>query len=147
MIKFGIRLLTPIMVFVSFSMPRQSLIAYMQDARKIHASIIVRGFINNSFKETVNTISLLVKEAGGGGIEINPFAFTTFHITKVPSVVVIPNNSPCVQQSSCRIDKDYDVIAGNITLQAALVVVGHHGQAAVTEANNALTLLRGGKHV
>src|SRR3990167_8595899 len=89
-----------VIIFVSFSMPRQSLIAYLHDANKIHASIVVLGLVNNSLKETVGTISSLVKEAGGGGVELNPLVFNTFHITKVPSVIVIPSSNTCMQQSN-----------------------------------------------
>ena len=136
-----------VIIFVSFSMPRQSLIAYLHDANKIHASIVVLGLVNNSLKETVGTISSLVKEAGGGGVELNPLVFTTFHITKVPSVIVIPSSNTCMQQSNCSFGKDYDLIAGNITLQAALEIVSHHGQIAAHEANSALLILRRGEHV
>lgn len=136
-----------VMMFVSFSMPRQSLIAALRDANKIKASVVMRGLVNNSFKETFQAIGNLVKEAGGGGIELNPLAFKRFQIETVPAVVVISPNHPCLTQPSCSRQQDFDVMSGNIPLAAALRELSNRGVAAPHEAERALHRLQAGDYV
>lgn len=136
-----------VMVFVSFSMPRQSLIAALRDANKIKANVVMRGLINNSFKETFQTIGNLVKEAGGGGIELNPLAFKRFQIATVPAVVVITPDHPCLKQPTCNRQQDFDVMSGNIPLVAALREISNRGVAAPQEAERALHRLQAGDYV
>lgn len=136
-----------VIVFVSMSMPRQSLISTLHDANKIHASVVMRGLVHNSFKETFQEIAGLVKEAGGGGIELNPQAFKRFHVETVPAVVVISADHPCLSQQTCDRASDYDVMAGNISLSAALKEISDRGVAAPDEARHALKMLQEGAHV
>lgn len=131
-----------IIVFVSLSMPRQSLIKTMHDANKIRASVAIRGLVNDSFKTTYREIGELVKEAGGGGIELNPLAFERFQIDRVPAVVVITPNHSCLSQNVCDRERDYDVMSGNITLAAAMDEISQKGTAAPRVAAAALTKLQ-----
>jgi conjugal transfer pilus assembly protein TrbC len=136
-----------VMVFVSMSMPRQSLIATLHDANKIQASVVMRGLVHNSFKETFQEVESLVKEAGGGGIELNPLAFKKFNIETVPAVVVISPDNPCLSQQKCDRQRDYDVMAGNIPLAAALKEIRDRGVVAPEEARHALNVLQEGANV
>lgn len=138
--------LNNVMVFISFSMPRASIIAYLREARVANASIVIRGLINNSFKETFKTVSELVKESNGGGIELNPIAFVKFHIKQVPTVVVT-NGNDCMRKENCHIDHDYDLLAGNIGLQAALKEIRDHGKVSTHQAEQAFNRLNGGANV
>src|SRR5687768_7885553 len=67
-----------ILIFVSLSMPPQSLEAYLNDAKKIHASVVIRGLIDNSFQKTFQRIASLVKASDGDGVELNPLWFKRF---------------------------------------------------------------------
>lgn len=136
-----------VMVFVSLSMPRQSLIAVLHDANKIKASVIMRGLVHNSFKETVQEIANLVKEAGSGGIAFDPLAFKKFDIEAVPAVVVINPEHPCLTQQHCDRQRDYDVMSGNIPLSAALREIRDRGVAAPDEARHAFDMLQEGAYV
>ena len=136
-----------VIVFVSMSMPRQSLITTLHDANKIKASVVMRGLVHNSFKETFQEIAGLVIEAGNGGIELNPQAFKRFHIETVPAVVVISPDHPCLTHEVCDRERDYDVMAGNITLVAALKEIRDRGVAAPQEARHAIDVLQGGAYV
>lgn len=118
---------TFILIFVSFSMPKQSLEVYLRDAKKIGANVIIRGLINNSFQKTFREISSLVKTSHGLGVDLNPLWFKRFHITKVPAVVVIPERSPCFKGDQCHLNKDYDVMIGDISLFAALKMIRDRG--------------------
>ena len=97
-----------ILIFVSFSMPKASLKAWIHDTQKIHAPIIIRGLVNNSFKDTQKAIFDLIKEDHSlGGMQIDPLSFKKFNIEKVPAVVLTRG-------------QDFDVIYGNATLDYAL---------------------------
>lgn len=104
-----------VLVFISFSMPNESVKGWMNDAARIHAPILIRGLVNNSFKDTVQKISTLVQD-NRGGVQVDPTAFERFHITQVPAVVV--QNTECPETQSC-VDK-YDVIYGDVKLEYAL---------------------------
>ena len=41
-----------VLIFISFSMPEESLKQWIAQAQRIHAPLIIRGLINNSFTET-----------------------------------------------------------------------------------------------
>ena len=85
-----------VIIFISFSMPEQSIVSILQDSKRIHGTVVIRGLIHNSFKETFLKMGSLVKAAGsGGGVELNPPAFKKFNIQKVPAVVVLPDNETC----------------------------------------------------
>lgn len=122
--------LPSIIIFVSFSMPSQSLEAYIHDANKIHASIVIRGLIDNSMKTTYQRIAELVKSSGGGGIELNPLWFKKFNIQKVPAVVIVNE------------DKNFDVMVGDIPLEAALREIHDRGEFSRDIAGVALDKLR-----
>lgn len=115
-----------VIIFVSFSMPEQSIVSLMKDAKRIHASIVIRGLIHNSFKETFLKMASIVKEASGGGVELNPPAFKKYNIQKVPAVVVIPTNQTCFSEKICA-EESFDVIYGDIPLYDALKAIRDHG--------------------
>ncbi len=75
-----------ILVFVSFSMPKQSLVALSQSAEKHHAVLVMRGLKDDSFKATQAAFADLGKEVQSG-IEINPGAFEIYQIKQVPVFV------------------------------------------------------------
>ncbi len=97
---------TPILIFVSFSMPKESIKGWINQARKINAAVYIRGLVNNSFKDTTLAVHELVKEQPGG-LLIDPTLFKKYAVTQVPAVVVTSGN-------------DFDVIYGDVTLDYAL---------------------------
>lgn len=116
-----------ILIFISFSMPEKSIEAYLRDAKKIHASIVIRGLIDNSFQKTFQRMATLVKSSGGDGVELNPIWFKRFNIKTVPAVVIVSENSPCFKNNICQKDHDFDVITGDITLASALRIIRDRG--------------------
>jgi type-F conjugative transfer system pilin assembly protein TrbC len=121
-----------ILIFVSFSMPEQSLIAYLRDAKKVGASVVIRGLIDNSFQKTFHRMAELVKASEGGGVELNPLWFKKFSIKTVPAVVVVEG-------------EHHDVMIGNITLTAALKIIRDSGETN-SIAQSALSKLEGESH-
>lgn len=122
-----------VLIFVSFSMPKQSLVSVLQDAQKIQAPVFIQGLVDHNFKSTFLRIGDLVKEAGGGGLSIDPRGFERYHITQVPTVVVSKEGtSPFVGGGGRRPEGGYiktciDQVVGDIPLSTALKHLQHHG--------------------
>lgn len=111
-----------VLIFVSFSMPKQSLISILHDAQKIQAPVLLQGLVDHGFKTTFLGIHSLIKQAGGGGMFIDPTAFDRYRITQVPTIVVLSNADSCM-----------DKISGDIPLFAAFQHLQHHGDCSSSE--------------
>jgi type-F conjugative transfer system pilin assembly protein TrbC len=122
-----------ILIFVSFSMPEQSLLAYLRDAKKIHASVVIRGLIDNSFPKTFQRMAKLVQASNGDGVELNPLWFKKFAIKKVPAVVVVQGDQ-------------YDELTGDVSLAAALRFIRDKGDSETRVASDAFDQLVRGAH-
>lgn len=131
-----------ILIFVSFSMPEKSLKTWMRDANTIHAPVIIRGLINNSFKETTAAIYKLVKDESGG-MQIDPILFERFQIKKVPAVVVTQSVN-CLANQSCL--ENYDVFYGDVGLEYALKRIAQQKDDLSPIAENALQGLKEVQH-
>jgi type-F conjugative transfer system pilin assembly protein TrbC len=100
-----------ILIFVSLSMPKESLKQLVKEAILHNAVLILRGLKNNSFKETVEFIGSIGEEKYGnssqgfeGGIEINPILFDTHNITHVPVFMHVKK------------DQEQSRLSGNVSL-------------------------------
>lgn len=75
-----------ILIFVSFSMPKSLLWSYQEQAKLYGARVVIRGLVDNDFKNTVQAMDL-----GDGKImtlDVNPMLFKDYDITKVPSIII-----------------------------------------------------------
>lgn len=87
-------------IFVSLSMSKNLLEQYNQIAKQIGAKLVIRGFKNNSFKETIEVTQKLA-------IQVDPVAFEKFGITSVPSFVLSDASQ-------------FDKLVGNVSIKYAL---------------------------
>ncbi len=87
-------------IFVSLSMPKGLLEQYNNIAKQIGAKLVMRGFKNNSFKETVAVTQRTL-------MQVDPVAFKKFGITSVPSFVLSNNDQ-------------FDKLVGNVSIKYAL---------------------------
>ncbi len=133
-------------IFVSFSMSDESIASYLRDAKKIHASVVIRGLVNNSFKETFLKMASIVKQAGGGGAELNPPVFKKFSISCVPAVVVLPSDINIGSSNTPFEKANFDVVYGNIPLYDALKTVRDHGVVSKKKADELLSLMKDSLH-
>jgi type-F conjugative transfer system pilin assembly protein TrbC len=97
---------TSILIFISFSMPQESIKGWINQAKKVNAAVYMRGLVNNLFKDTIMAVNKLVQDQPGG-ILIDPTLFRKYAITQVPAVVVSRG-------------ENFDVIYGDVTLDYAL---------------------------
>ncbi len=79
----------PILVFVSLSMPKESLKSLYKEAEQNHLALIIRGLKNNSFKETTAALYDL-----GISVQIDPNLFEEYEIKEVPTFVEVKGTEP-----------------------------------------------------
>lgn len=115
-------------IFISFSMPKESLQQWAAQAQKIHAPLIIQGLVEDSFAKTQHAVADLAKE-GEGGVVLDPRLFRQYHITQVPAVVVVhPTiSTPCLRNQSCWHPETDDVVLGDVGLESALQTVVDRG--------------------
>jgi len=129
-----------LMIFVSTSMPKDALIQYSQQAKKSGGVLVLRGIINNSFRDTTKFILSLNKE--GTRAIIDPHSFRNFNVTNVPQIVVIKDGHGC-KDGRCNITPLHDKISGNISLHYALELLSKKGKFSREESKRFLKTLRG----
>ena len=87
-------------IFISLSMPKNLLEQYDQIAKQTGAKLVLRGFKNNSLKETIEVTQKLA-------LQVDPMAFKKFGVTSVPSFVLVD-------------DSTFDKLVGNVSIKYAL---------------------------
>jgi type-F conjugative transfer system pilin assembly protein TrbC len=75
------------LIFVSFSMPKESLQSLYLDAEQHNAVLVIRGLKDGSFKKTTEELRSL-KIA----VQIDPKLFKDYQVTKVPTFVAVLGN-------------------------------------------------------
>lgn len=113
-----------VLIFVSTSIDQTSLRLWARQAEKVQAPLILRGLIDNSFKQTIQVTQEIFGKQEVGGFSIDPEKFTSFKIQKVPAVVV--NFTPIGNGKSDTVAK-FDVVYGNIGLNNALEIIVKNG--------------------
>lgn len=111
-----------LMIFISSSIPRASLRNLAVEARRVGAVFILRGLVNNSFKQSVAYIRSLQEE--GIGAIIDPHSYEVYQVKQVPAIVVVSDKNTC-HPKICT--PAHDKISGNISLQYALEEIAQRG--------------------
>ena len=93
-----------IFVFVSFSMPKASLIELNKQAQKYNATLVMRGIYKNSFSEMRKKI--LEINPDGLSINIDPKSFEKYNIKQVPTFILVKENRE-VSRLSGNVSLDY----------------------------------------
>lgn len=92
-----------IIVFVSFSMPKESIKTLFKDAEMYkNVRFVLRGFVNDSMEETVKKV-----QDDEGVLDIDPDIFEKYQIEQVPTFLWVKG------------DQNLGKISGNITLTYA----------------------------
>lgn len=119
-------------LFVSFSMPESLLLTISDQAAQFNIPVVIKGLVNNDFKQTVATFSRLSHEAqkqhlNFKGVSIDPVWFTQFNITAVPALVVSYRPASCLASSICA-NQPFDVVYGNTQLKKGLELIAERGE-------------------
>lgn len=103
-----------LIVFISTSMPPKSIKQWAKQADVLGAELVIRGFVNNSFKETVALARNLFEEDKVGGFNIDPLKFKQYSVEVVPTVILDVSGA-------------IDVVQGDIGLIEALELIQAKG--------------------
>jgi type-F conjugative transfer system pilin assembly protein TrbC len=105
------------MVFVSLSMPRNTLTQLAKDAKKVNGVLIMRGTVGGSLRQTVTAVQRLSQQ--GVEIMIDPLAFKRYGVQVVPSVMVdLGGGQGCDAQQACA--QRSALVEGDVSLSYAL---------------------------
>ncbi|HHV7523712.1 TPA: type-F conjugative transfer system pilin assembly protein TrbC [Burkholderia orbicola] len=108
-----------LMIFASFTMPRESLKRVVKQANRVGATVVLRGFKDNSLKETTLAINALGE--GSGNVVINPNAFTKYKVKAVPTLVLAKAESlDQVDNEGCALPANFVSVAGDVSVDYAL---------------------------
>lgn len=104
-----------LMVFISTSMAPKSIRQWAQQAQTLGAVLVIRGLVNNSFRQTIILAQNLFSKDNSGGFIVDPFKFKEYAIDVVPTVVLAS-------------DIGVDYVRGDIGLIEALKIIRDKGQ-------------------
>jgi type-F conjugative transfer system pilin assembly protein TrbC len=111
-------------VFVSNSMPEESLKQWSQQVERMGGTLVLRGFIDNSPKKTVERVMELFGKEETSGFSIDPELFEQLSINKVPAVaIVLPQDKPC-EEHDCPKPR-FEVVYGDVPLDEALFIIAN----------------------
>lgn len=108
--KDDIKSSTELFIFVSFSMPDESLKSYARQAKEVGGRLVVMGLIEDSFQKTQKKLMDL-----GVELDIDPNQFEQHDVRKVPTIVLTQEG------------RETDKIVGHVSLQHALDEFASHG--------------------
>lgn len=140
--KTAARKTDDLMIFASFTMPKASLKRLISQAHRVGASVILRGFKNNSLKATALAINGLGES--GGNVLIHPNAFAQYKINAVPTVVLAKTGSNGrVDSDGCALPDHFVSLSGDVSLDYALAEMARRAPLFEPVATRYLRQLRG----
>ena len=110
-----------LMVFISLSMPQATLQRLVDQAARARASVLIRGLVNGSIRDTVARVQGLIGRRQVA-VQIDPQAFDRFAITRVPSFVLVRDGARPASCASgtCAPPGEFVRTAGDVSLDYAL---------------------------
>lgn len=140
--KAAARKTDELMVFASFSMPSESFKRLVSQTSQVGGVVVLRGFKNNSYKETVMAINQIGEASGS--VLVNPNAFTKYKVKAVPSVVLAKSNFiDQVDQDGCALPDNFASVGGDVSLEFALEQLSKRAPDFERMASGYLRQLRG----
>lgn len=106
------------LIFISNSMPKKSIVNLMKQASPIGAVFVIRGLINGSYVNTFRYFSAL-KGNNNIGIMINPNLFKFFNVSSVPTFALYQSQTDLFK-TACKASPVYSKVEGEVTLHYAL---------------------------
>lgn len=142
--KAQARRMDDLMIFASFTMPAESLKRIVSQANRVGASVVLRGFKNNSLKETSLAINALGEQSGN--VQVNPNAFTKYKVATVPTFVLAKADGiDQVDAEGCALPDTYVSVAGDVSLDYALEEIARRSPQFEGLATRYVRQLRGGQ--
>lgn len=133
-----------LLVFVSLSMPQPTLQRLLDQVAHAQASIVLRGFADDSLHTTVAQVQRLI---GGRqvAVQIDPQAFDRYAVTRVPAFVLVRDGARPVACASgiCAPSESFLRTSGDVSLDYALEYMQRSAPAFRPAADLFLKRIRG----
>jgi len=120
-----------VLIFVSFSMPKESLKLWAEQASCIGCPLLLRGFVDNDLTKTTAKTRAIFGEKANIEVSIDPEKFQKFNIDVVPAVVIVDLAQKDVNDDSVPY---FDVVYGDTSLEEALNRIAKSGSPANQKA-------------
>ncbi|HRO59507.1 MAG TPA: type-F conjugative transfer system pilin assembly protein TrbC [Burkholderiaceae bacterium] len=129
-------------VFVSFSMPEAALRSLAAQAARAGATLVLRGMIAGSLQQTARRVQAVIG-SHQLGFQIDPQAFDRFGVQAVPTYVLArPGGElPACASGSCAVATDFVSVAGDVSMDYALLHIESHAPGYASEARAFLAKL------
>ena len=110
-----------LVVFVSLSMPKESLRALAEQSSRYGAVMVFRGLKDNSLKATMFAMKDIIGNNHKVNMQINPVVFSKLDVKQVPTFAVIKGRNIAEGDSqACAPPSAYMSVAGDVPLGYAL---------------------------
>lgn len=140
----GIQAGPGLLIFVSFSMPEPTLQRLIDQAAKAQASLVIRGFVNGSLRETVAHAQGLIGNRQVA-FHIDPQAFDRFAVAKTPTFVLVRDGAQGQACSAglCFPADAFVATSGDVSLDYALEFIERQAPRFAKDARRYLKKIRG----
>ena len=133
-----------LLIFVSFAMPEATLGRLLDQAGRAGATLVLRGLVNGSLRDTVERMQRLIGERQVA-VQIDPQAFDRFSIVRTPSFVLVRSGAsaqPC-SSGTCLASDQFVMAAGDVSLDYALSFFERSAPAMARDASSLLQRMKG----
>ncbi len=132
-----------LLIFVSFSMPREALIRTIEQAERAGGTLVFRGLKGDSMKRMGEEVRALIGDRNVS-VAIHPPAFQQFTIRQVPAVVIANARAGSVMEDGCSQPETFTKVTGDVTLNFALDYIERKSPEWETVARSYRMRLEGG---
>ena len=108
-----------LMIFVSFSMPRESLLRIVEQSEMTGARLIFRGFTGDKLTDMSKRIADLLGKHRVEAV-VHPPAFTQFKVNQVPALVISQSDAANQLDNGCAQTERYVKVTGDVSQDYAL---------------------------
>ena len=132
-----------LLIFISFELPEPTLARLVDQAARARASLVLRGLVNNSLRDTVERVQRLIGSRQVS-VQIDPQAFDRFAVTRTPSFVLLRDGAqpqPC-GAAACFASDQFALAAGDVSLDYALEFIQRSTPRLAPDANGFLRRLK-----
>ncbi len=121
-----------VLIFVSFAMPEATLQRLVDQASGAGATLVLRGLINGSIRDTVTRMQALIGSRRVA-VQIDPEAFDRHGITRTPTFVLVMDGAGAEACASrvCGSSRQFAKVAGDVTLDHAMQYLNQDSRASV----------------
>jgi conjugal transfer pilus assembly protein TrbC len=108
-----------LMIFVSFSMPHESLMRIIEQSEKTGARLVFRGFKGEKLTDMANHLAELLGKHRVVAM-VHPPAFSQFKVVQVPALVIAQSNAAEQMNNGCALPERYVKVTGDVSQDYAL---------------------------